>query len=267
MDEPSHVAIARYLRRSITAGRDHERIGPFLASWSRTSRNPFLNYAIPDDGAVPGEDDVARLIEAYDARGVAPRLEYLPDLAPAVEPALLAAGFIVEGRLVLMAPDGSTDATPPDGIELLTPATDEELYGIRLVQHEAYDDVESIDDATIARLRANLADGAGAVLARAAAGHEPVGAGEFTQPIDGVSEITSVGVRSAWRRQGIAAAITTRLLADARAAGVTTPFLMAMDDESRVYARVGFTPIGSVLHISHGRRASGDETDPDADVD
>jgi hypothetical protein len=34
-----------------------------------------------------------------------------------------------------------------------------------------------------------------------------------------------------------------------------------------VYARVGFAPIGSVLHISHGRRAAGDETGPDAVVD
>jgi GNAT superfamily N-acetyltransferase len=257
MVQPSHAAIAAYLRRSITEGRDSARIGPFLASWSRSSRNPFLNYAIPDDGATPSPDDIAGLVDVYDARGLAPRLEYLPDLAPAVEPALLHAGFAAEARLVLMAPDGSTDTAAPDGIELVTPASDDELNGIRLVQHEAYDDIETIDDAAIARLRANLAGGAGAVLARTTGDREPVGAGEFTAPIDGVAEITSVGVRAAWRRQGIAAAITTRLLADARAAGVTTPFLMAMDDESRVYARVGFTPIGSVLHISHGRQATG----------
>ncbi len=61
-------------------------------------------------------------------------------------------------------------------------------------------------------LRANLAGGAGAVLARTTDSREPVGA----------------------------------------------PFLMASEAEARVYARVGFRPIGTVLHIS--REAPRDPT-------
>jgi GNAT superfamily N-acetyltransferase len=253
MTERTDVAIAAYLRRSITMGRDHERIGPFTASYSRSSRNPFLNYAIPDDGARPTADDVAALEAAYRGRGLDPRLEYLPSLAPAVEGVLIAAGFAAEGRLVLMVPGDATPRTLPDGIELLAPTTDNDLRDVRLVQQEAYEDPDPIDDASVARLRANLAGGAGAVLARSIADGTPVGAGEYTEPIDGVSEITSIAVRAPWRRRGIATAISVRVLADITAAGVTSPFLMANTSESRVYAGVGFEPIGEVLHISLAR--------------
>jgi predicted GNAT family acetyltransferase len=152
-----------------------------------------------------------------------------------------------------MAPGDAKLRTLPDGIELLAPTTDDDLRDLRIVQHEAYEDPDAVDDATVARLRANLAGGAGAVLARSMADGTPVGAGEYTEPIDGVSEITSIAVRAPWRRRGIATAISARLLADVTAAGVTSPFLMANTDESRVYAGVGFKPIGEILHISLAR--------------
>ncbi|MEG3975323.1 hypothetical protein QT970_11950 [Microcoleus sp. herbarium8] len=74
--------IQSYLRFAASQQRDTERIGPFLATFSRHSANPYLNYAIPDDGAAPSLADVnallfgggaltARLLrEAFDA-GVA----------------------------------------------------------------------------------------------------------------------------------------------------------------------------------------------------
>ena len=250
MPSPTERAITAYLRRSIVDGRDSERIGPFLASYSQTSTNPFFNYAIPDDGADPTAAEVRALIEAYAARGLRPRLEYLPSCAPRVEAALAAAGFVAEGRPALMIAGPEREVVPPDGIELLHPAANEELRGLRLVQHEAYDDPDPVDDGSVDRLRANLEHGAGAILARQVADQEPVGAGEFTQPIDGVTEITSIAVRGPWRRRGIAAAVTARLLDDARRAGVETPFLMANEAEARVYARVGFEQIAEVLHIS-----------------
>jgi GNAT superfamily N-acetyltransferase len=247
---PTDVAIVAYLRRSIAAGRDTERIGPFLASFSRATKNPFLNYAIPDDDAAPSPPDIAGLIETYEARGLRPRLEFLPSCAPRVEAVLLDAGFAPEGRLVLMLAGPVRVLELAQGIELLSPVTDNELRGMRIVQHEAYEDPDPVDDASVVRLRGNLADGAGAILARRIDDHEPVGAGEFTQPIDGVSEIAGIAVRAPWRRRGIAAAVTARLLDDARRAGIRTPFLMANEAEARVYARVGFEPVSEVLLIS-----------------
>lgn len=248
---PADRNIQRYLRASIAQGRDTERAGPFLASFSSSTRNPFLNYAIPDDGAEPSTTDVAALIEAYEQRGLRPRLEYLTSCAPAVEESLLAAGFTIEGRLALMlADERPLDALVPPGFELLRPTTADELRDLRLVQHEAYEDPDPVDEAAIERLRRNLEDGAGAVLGLASSDREPAGAGEYTNPIGGVSEITSIAVREPFRRRGIAAAMTSWLLNEARAAGVTTPFLMANEAEERIYARVGFTTTSRVLHIS-----------------
>ena len=149
-----------------------------------------------------------------------------------------------------MLPGPARDLQLAEGIELLSPVTDDELRGVRIVQHEAYEDPDPVDGASVARLRANLADGAGAILALQVDDQEPVGAGEFTQPIDGVSEIAGIAVRASWRRRGIAAAVTARLLDDARRAGVRTPFLMANEAEARVYARVGFEPVSEVLLIA-----------------
>jgi len=234
----------------VSAHRDVERVGPFLASFAKGSSNPFFNYAIPDDGAEPGPAEVVALVEAYEARGLRPRLEYVPGLAPRVERALLAAGFEAEGRLVLMEPAESRPVATPAGIELVVPSTDDEFLGLRKAQFEAYAEPEppTADDA--ASLRRSLAAGGGAVLARTVGDRLAVGAGEFTPIVMGVSEITSIGVVPAYRRRGIAAAICARLALDVEAAGATSPFLMANEAESRVYARVGFAPAGEMLHIS-----------------
>ena len=38
------------LRHHAPRGRDTEQIGPFLATFTRDTTNPYLNYAIPDEG-------------------------------------------------------------------------------------------------------------------------------------------------------------------------------------------------------------------------
>jgi hypothetical protein len=81
--------IQSYLRVAASHQRDTERIGPFLATFSRANDNPFLNYAIPDDNATPTPADVAALIVAYEKRSRQPRLEYVSQLAPAVEGTLI----------------------------------------------------------------------------------------------------------------------------------------------------------------------------------
>ena len=56
--------IQRALRASIE-GRA-ERLGPFVVRFDEDNDNPFLNYAIPDDGAVPTSQEVDSLIAAFD---------------------------------------------------------------------------------------------------------------------------------------------------------------------------------------------------------
>jgi ribosomal protein S18 acetylase RimI-like enzyme len=248
--------IQSYLRVAASRQRDTERIGPFLATFTPHSDNPFLNYAIPDDDATPSSADVTSLIAAYERRSRIPRLEYVAQLAPAVEEALAAAGFAVEGRLPLMiCRPGAEQALPvPMGIELVVPATDDELLATVAVQNEAYGDAAPGPD-VVARLRASMAAGLIAVLARVAATGEPVGAGVYTAPDQGMTEIASIGVRAPFRRRGVAGALTTRLVREAFAAGVSVAFLMAAHEaEARIYQRAGFATTGEILHISYRKR-------------
>lgn len=244
--------IQSYLRVAASHQRETAQIGSFLATFSPTSDDPFLNYAIPDDNATPSLADVHALVVAYKMRSRQPRLEYVSQLAPAVEMALLDAGFIVEGNLPLMTClSGSEQILPvPPGVELILPISDDDLVATVSVQHEAYA-APPPDAAAIDRLRTSLAAGGIAVLARSTATGEPLGAGVCTVPNNHTTEIAGIGVRPAFRRRGIAGAIVSRLVREAFTAGVSVPFLMAAHAaEARIYRRAGFVEIAKILHIS-----------------
>lgn len=246
--------IQAYLRVAASHGRETERIGPFLATFNLSSDNPYLNYAIPDDNADPSRDDVAALVAAYERRWRRPRLEYIAELAPAVEAALISGGFEVERRTPLMVCPTSSEQRlqAPPGVELFIPSTDEEIRGIIAAQNEAYGEPPGTPTTeAIVSFRSTMQEGMIAVYARDGATREPAGGGIATIPVGGLTEIAGIGVREAFRRRGIAAALTIRLLEEAFAAGVTMPFLMAAAEaEERIYARAGFATIGEILHIS-----------------
>jgi ribosomal protein S18 acetylase RimI-like enzyme len=102
------------------------------------------------------------------------------------------------------------------------------------------------DAGTIAMLRERLRSGH-SVLAAVFGPDGPLAAGSC-QAVDGVAEITGVGVLPTERRRGLGAAVTALLAADARDRGVQTIFLSASDDAvARVYARIGFREIGTAM--------------------
>lgn len=244
--------IQSYLRAVARRQRATAQIGPFLATFTPDNPNPFLNYALPDDGVTPSPDDVAALIAAYQQHNRTARLEYIARLAPAVEPALLEAGFVVEGRLPLMICQAGAeqDLPIPIGIELIVPITDAELYATVAVQNEAYGEPPPPPE-VVRYKRAGLAAGEIAIVARLAATGEPVGAGICSVPLDGITEIAGIGVRTVFRRRGVAGALTIQLARAAFAAGAAVAFLMAAHEaEARIYRRAGFSPIGEILHIS-----------------
>lgn len=247
-----NAQIQSYLRFAASQHRETQRIGSFLATFDRHSANPFLNYAIPDDNATPSHNDVTALIHAYDQRNRQPRLEYVTELAPVVEEALIAAGFTVEGRLPLMTcTPGSERCLPvPAEIELIVPVSHSEIIATVTAQNEAYGE-SAPSTADVDRLRNTLVAGGIAVLARVAATGEPAGAGMCSVPGNSTTEIAGIGVRAPFRRRGIAGALTTRLVQEAFDVGVTLAFLMAAHEaEGRIYTRAGFSTTGKILHIS-----------------
>ena len=146
-------------------------LAPFLATFSRHSENPFLNYAIPDEGATPTATEVASLITAYRRRNRLPRLEYLPGLSPALESILLAAGFAVEHRFPLMVcVPGTERAVPtPLGIDVLVTVSDDEILDALTIQNDVFGDPPPVPEDVNGR-RATIAAG-GRSVAGAGADH------------------------------------------------------------------------------------------------
>jgi len=243
--------IQSYLRVAAPRGRDREDIGPFLATFTRASDNPYLNYAIPADDAAPSREDVDALVAAYRARERKPRLEYISSLAPAVEPALFAAGFEVEGRLPLMTYGSAADTPAPEGVELLEATSEDELRDVATVQWEAYEESGAPPERAVDSLRRTVESGGLVVLAREGATHEPAGGGLCTGPHEGATELTSIGVRESFRRRGIAEAMTRWLARQMHARGNDGVFLMAAGErEATISERAGFVPTADILHIS-----------------
>jgi ribosomal protein S18 acetylase RimI-like enzyme len=77
----------------------------------------------------------------------------------------------------------------------------------------------------------------------------PVATSELTlsgSAARGVAGIYNVSTRLAFRKRGIGTAMTLRPLLDARAAGYRIAVLQASEEGKRVYARLGFQPIGEI---------------------
>jgi ribosomal protein S18 acetylase RimI-like enzyme len=248
-------SIQRYLRSAVSVGRDLEQVGPFLASFDPTTAHPYLSYAIPDDGAEPSAADVVALRAAFERRERIPRLEFLPAVAPAADDALRAGGFTLEAELPLMtsAPGETPDAPPPDGIELVFPATDAEIRAGSAVANAAFGEPGEPGPADVARTRRLLDAGGIAVLARERASGEAVGWGVCSALRDRTTELAGIAVRESHRRRGIAGAITAHLARTAFARGVRTAFLTPGDDGAeRVYERAGFAARSRMLHMRSG---------------
>ena len=239
------------IRADATRSREVERIGPFVATFTPGSQNPYLNYAIPEADGEPTAGEVAALVEAFARHGQAPRLEYVPGLAPAVETMLLGAGFVVEGRLPLMVCEGRPESVAPEGIDVRVAVTRDDVRAAATAQNEAYGEPDPPSEGRVDGILRSIAEGGVFVVAADAATGEPAGGGACTPPHEGATELTSVAVRASHRRRGVAGAMVALLAQTMLDRGVDLVFLMAAGEaEARIYARIGFTEIGEVLHIS-----------------
>lgn len=89
------------------------------------------------------------------------------------------------------------------------------------------------------------------VLVQLSASGEPAGSGICEVPIEQVSELATVGVRPQFRRQGLAAAVTSSLAREAFDSGVEPLWLSPLHDEGeRIYSGVGFERATEIIHIA-----------------
>jgi ribosomal protein S18 acetylase RimI-like enzyme len=222
-------------------------------------------YARPRRGSRPR-------ITAADIRAVRARqreliipesFEWIEQVAPEMAAAADDAGLEVHNHPLMVLTDPAPAAALPPGITVRVVApSDPELDRIWAVPAVAFGQPGTAvgeagaaerdkiaadhDGGTIAMLRERLRSGQ-SVLAAAFGPDGPLAAGSC-QSVDGVAEITGVGVLPASRRQGLGAAVTALLAADARGRGVRTVFLSASDDAvARIYASIGFREIGTAM--------------------
>jgi predicted N-acetyltransferase YhbS len=241
-------AVQTYVRKTAPSGRETERIGPFLATYTPGTGHPMLNYAIPDDGAAPTPAELEALADAFTRRELRPRLEYFSDVAPELETLLRDAGYELERRVPLMicAPADRIDRATPEGVRLREPETDEDLKKVRSAQNTAFGESPEVTDTEIERVKASRS-----LLVLAETDGEVIGGGIALEIVDGTTEIAGIAVLEQYRKRGIAAAITAYLTREAHQRGAHTAFLTPGDlGIGRVYASVGYRPAGECVHLS-----------------
>lgn len=228
--------------------------GPGWPYYARPRRGPRPPVTAADVRTVRGQQRELLIPESF---------EWIEQIAPEMAAAAAEAGLEVQ-RHPLMVLGGPAQAPPlPPGITVRAVAPqDQEIDRIWAVPAVAFghpgtaageaglaerDKIAADHDAgTIAMLRERLRSGH-SVLAAAFGPDGPLAAGSC-QAVDGVAEITGVGVLPSCRRQGLGAAVTALLARDALEHGVTTVFLSASDDAvARIYARIGFREIGTAM--------------------
>jgi predicted N-acetyltransferase YhbS len=234
--------IQESIRGVNAAERDQVAAGDFVLYRSRSSDHPYLNYAVPV-AAPAGWEGVDALAAACAQRGLRPRLEFVAECAPGLEQALARAGFEVQARLPVMI-CAATDlrrVAPPTGVVIARVLEAPDARPLLEVSREAFGE-EPPSEAEVAGY------GGHGLLARADG--VPAGAAFRSPVVLGVSELGGIGVRERFRRRGIAAALTSAAAADAVAAGAEVVFLTPGDDGAeRVYARAGFRPAATMLHM------------------
>jgi GNAT superfamily N-acetyltransferase len=177
-----------------------------------------------------------------------PRLEYLPDTAPAAEAALLAGGFEVELRTTVMTCTPARVAAPPvpEGVVLEALGAHSSLRDVnalQAVQARAFGDEPEPYSTRPHWLGLYVA-----VLVRSDG--VPAGAGMSLAIAEGTTELVGIAVAKPFRRRGIAGALTAELARRAFALGARSAFLTPGDaGATRVYARAGFRETDAMLHL------------------
>ncbi len=237
-----------------------EAIGPFTLFVNEASG--WRYYARPTPGAGPvTHQDVLRVREREREVGMPEAIEWIRDLVPSVGPASLTSGLEVESFPLMHLPADSFVGVAPVEAEVRLVTPDDDLARVSAVQHvgfanpgtargdvgtDALDEIAAAaDPATTAFLGSRIDEGL-TITAAAFVDGEPVAAGAH-QPVDGATEVVGVACLPAFRRRGLAAAVTSLLVEDALARGVGVVCLSADDEDvERLYGRLGFLTVGAV---------------------
>jgi GNAT superfamily N-acetyltransferase len=207
-------------------------------------------------------DDVAAAVARLGGLGLPRNVEWVHETTPDLLDAVRDTGAFELEELPLLALDGDLTVTTPPlpddvTVRLLATADVDAVAAARAVSDVGFalegtargDAGPAERDAALQPVQHRVLDllAEGAVRI-AVAEHAELGqlATGRTLPLAGVTEVMGVATLPSARRQGLAAAVTAALVEDARDLGLTTVFLTASSpDVARIYASIGFRPLGT----------------------
>ncbi|MFJ9035888.1 GNAT family N-acetyltransferase [Streptomyces sp. NPDC102406] len=225
----------------------------------------YARPALRPDAPPPNASDVRDVRARQRELGAPEAFEWVAETTPGMRAAVEAAGLRVSEH-PLMARDASAPTPAPHPLVRVLDADDPFLAGALALPHVAFAHPgTAVGRAGAAELTAEItaraADGtvpeyqdrirSGRTVLAAAVEDGVVVCSGMHLPVGDVTEVAGVGTLPAARRRGLGLAVTGALVTDAVAAGVSTVFLSAGDDDvARVYARLGFRPVGTALIAS-----------------
>ncbi|MER6916410.1 GNAT family N-acetyltransferase [Streptomyces sp. NPDC000594] len=248
-----------------------EEFGPLTLFVPRDEGACRPRFARPTPGATTRVTpaDVTRVRARQRELGLPERYEWVAETTPALRAAAEGAGLAIqEYPLMTLGPRETTAAElPGDGVRVaLLDADAPELPGALAVAGLVFgpplpgvggDPADRVrlageirrltEDGTLSRTREEIHAG----LLRVAAVIDPDGtvvcSGRHLPAVD-ATEIVGVATLPPARRRGLGLALTSALATDARTLGARAVVLSAADDRvARLYARLGFRTIGTVL--------------------
>lgn len=225
-----------------------EQVGAFTL-FVRTSETSWPFYARPTLGSdIPFTSAHVEEVRSRQRElGVPESLEWVHETTPSLLAAAREAGLHVAECPLLVLPQGAGTVTPPlsEGfhVTMLDPEAPDLGRAVAAVG-AGFAGTDVLEERAPGPLRDLMRSGLLA-MAHAYDGQGSVGGGSHS-PRGATSELTGIAVVPRARRQGVGAAITSALVADAQARGVSTVFLSARDDTvARVYERIGFQRVGT----------------------
>ncbi|HEU5000654.1 MAG TPA: GNAT family N-acetyltransferase [Lapillicoccus sp.] len=257
--------LERYYDTAPRAGCEVEEHGPLTLF---VARSGFPYYARPRLG-LTGEvstADVTAVLDRQRELDVPQSIEWVHETTPSLLASARAAGLAVEECPLLVLAGDPPEPDPAAGVRIVA-SDDPELGLVRAAINVGFGTAgTAVGAASVAERDAEAAarpESAERVAALVAAGLSvlagafdpeagPVGGGSHN-PRGDVTEVVGVGVLPAYRRRGLAAALTARLARHALDSGVRTVFCSAQDDAvARVYESVGFRRVGTACIAEAG---------------
>ncbi|MET9496984.1 GNAT family N-acetyltransferase [Streptomyces sp. NPDC006552] len=222
----------------------------------------YARPALRPDAPPPGVADVRAVAARQAELGAPVAFEWVAETTPGLRAAVEAAGLHVSEH-PLMARDASAPLPGRHPLVRVLDAADPFLAAALALPHVAFAHPGTATGPVgaaelTAEVAARAADGtvpdhqerirAGRVVVAAAVENGVVLGSGMHLPVGDVTEVAGVGTLPAARRRGLGLAVTAELVRSALASGVSTVFLSAGDDEvARLYARLGFHPVGTAL--------------------